>query len=55
MAKITIELTDVQLGQIIACVRSSADVLAMTDKAPELNKLADYIGESDNWLAVASE
>ena len=55
MAKITIQLTNVQLGQIIACVRLSAEVLVATDKAPELNELAGYLGDSDHWLAVASE
>lgn len=52
MALITIELTDTQLGNIIASVRSAADILIGTARYNELNELATYVGDSENWLEV---
>lgn len=54
MAKITIELTDVQVAAAIASLRSSADIMKATNREAELNDIADYIEDSKNWLTVTA-
>jgi hypothetical protein len=51
MHKITIEITDAQLGNLVAAARHVAEIVPGTENARNLLEAAAHMENSENWLA----